>query len=94
MGSCQSAIFWYCLRIIYHPKKEDQIEIAELFNTTPSVLEAILAILSNYRNLCAHEDIVFEHHTERVVPDNKYHQMMNIPKMDGEYIYGKMISLR
>lgn len=70
-------------------KKEDQIEIAEIFGTTPAVLEDILIILSNYRNLCAHEDIVFEHRTERVIPDTKYHEMMNIPKMDGEYIYGK-----
>ena len=70
-------------------KKEDQIEIAEVFNTTPQVLEDILIILSNYRNLCAHEDIVFEHKTERVIPDTKYHNLMNIPQMDGEYIYGK-----
>ena len=70
-------------------KKEDQIEIAEVFGTTPSVLEDILVILSNYRNLCAHEDIVFEHRTERVIPNTKYHENMNIPKMDGEYIYGK-----
>lgn len=70
-------------------KKEDQIEVAETFNTVPSVLEDILIILSNYRNLCAHEDIVFEHKTERVIPDTKCHQIMKIPKMDGEYIYGK-----
>lgn len=70
-------------------KKEDQIEIAEIFDTTPEVLQDILIILSNYRNLCAHEDIVFEHKTERVIPDTKYHEQMNIPKMDGEYIYGK-----
>lgn len=70
-------------------KKEDQIEIAEIFGTTSEVLEDILVILSNYRNLCAHEDIVFEHRTERVIPDTKYHELMNIPKMDGEYIYGK-----
>ena len=70
-------------------KKEDQIEIAEIFNTTPSVLEDTLVILSNYRNLCAHEDIVFEHRTERIIPDTKYHEYMNIPKMDGDYIYGK-----
>ncbi|MBQ8193102.1 MAG: Abi family protein [Bacilli bacterium] len=70
-------------------KKEDQIEIAEVFGTTSDVLEDILVILSNYRNLCAHEDIVFEHRTERVIPDTKYHELMNIPKMDGEYIYGK-----
>lgn len=70
-------------------KHEDKIEIAEVFNTTPSLLEDTLVILSNYRNLCAHEDIVFEHRTERVIPDTDYHEYMNIPKMDGEYIYGK-----
>ena len=70
-------------------KTEDKIEIAEVFNTTPSVLEDTLVILSNYRNLCAHEDIVFEHRTERIIPDTEYHEYMNIPKMDGEYIYGK-----
>lgn len=70
-------------------KKEDQIEVAEIFNTTPEILQDILIILSNYRNLCAHEDIVFEHRTERVIPDTKYHENMNISKMDGEYIYGK-----
>ena len=70
-------------------KREDQLEIAEIFNTTPDVLQDILIILSNYRNLCAHEDIVFEHKTERIIPDTKYHELMNIPKMDGDYIYGK-----
>ena len=70
-------------------KTEDKIEIAEVFNTTPSVLEDTLVILSNYRNLCAHEDIVFEHSTERIIPDTEYHEYMNISKMDGEYIYGK-----
>ena len=75
--------------IVEVKNEEDKIEIAEVFNTTPSLLEDILVILSNYRNLCAHEDIVFEHRTERVVPDTEYHEYMNIPKMDGEYIYGK-----
>ena len=70
-------------------KKEDQLEIAEIFNTTPAFLDEVLSILSNYRNLCAHEDIVFEHKTERQIPDTIYHELMNIPKMDGEYIYGK-----
>ena len=70
-------------------KREDQVEIAEIFGTTPDILQDTLIILSNYRNLCAHEDIVFEHKTERVIPDTKYHELMNIPKMDGAYIYGK-----
>lgn len=70
-------------------KKEDQIDIANIFGTTPQVLGDILILLSNYRNLCAHEDILYDHRTERTVPNTKYHELMNIPKMDGEYIYGK-----
>ena len=70
-------------------KKDDQIEIANIFGTTPQLLGDILILLSNYRNLCAHEDILYDHKTERTVPDTKYHELMNIPKMDGEYIYGK-----
>ena len=70
-------------------KTEDQVEIANVFGTTPKVLSDILILLSNYRNLCAHEEIVYEHRTERVIPDTNYHEIMNIPKMDGEYIYGK-----
>ena len=70
-------------------KKEDQIDIANIFGTTPQILGDILVLLSNYRNLCAHEDILYDHKTERTIPDTKYHESMNIPKMDGEYIYGK-----
>ena len=70
-------------------KPSDQREIASYYKVEPSHLLQFLPILSNYRNLCAHEDIVFEHKTERVIPDTKYHQIMKIPKMDGEYIYGK-----
>lgn len=70
-------------------KREDQDAIADIFETSPEVLSDILVILSNYRNLCAHEDIVYEHRTERIAPDTKYHERLNIPKMDGEYIYGK-----
>lgn len=70
-------------------KKEDKLEVAQMFNTTPEFLESTIIILSNYRNLCAHEDIVFEHRTERIIPDTKYHETMDISKMDGEYIYGK-----
>lgn len=70
-------------------KDKDKESVAETFGIDPNLLEEMLPILSNYRNLCAHEDIVFEHKTERVIPDTKYHNLMNIPQMDGEYIYGK-----
>ena len=70
-------------------KDEDKLEVASVFETPTSYLEIFLPILSNYRNLCAHEDILYEHRTEKVIPDNEYHQQMGILKMDSEYIYGK-----
>ena len=68
---------------------QDQKEIADVFGVSIDSMVDYLPIVANYRNLCAHEDIVFEHKTERVIPDTEYHDMMEIPKMDGEYIYGK-----
>lgn len=70
-------------------KNEDQEEIADVFNVTVSDLLDFLPILANYRNLCAHEDICYEHKTQKVISDSKYHSLLDIPKMDGEYIYGK-----
>ena len=70
-------------------KKEDKLAISSVFGITVEYLESFLPILSNYRNLCAHEDIVFNHKTDRVIPDTEYHSKLNIFRMDDEYIYGK-----
>ena len=70
-------------------KPSDQREIASYYKVEPSHLLQFLPILSNYRNLCAHEDILFEHRTQKVIPDNIYHDELNIPKINDEYIYGK-----
>ena len=70
-------------------KLSDQREIAKEFNIDNESLAVFLPILSNYRNLCAHEDILFEHRTRKFIPDNKYHERLNIPSINGEYIYGK-----
>ena len=70
-------------------KVEDQLSIAEIYDLNVEVLSTYLNILSNYRNLCAHEDILFERRIEKNIVDTKYHRMLNIPIMDDEYIYGK-----
>ena len=69
-------------------KPEDQVEIADTLNISTTHLESFLPILANYRNLCAHEDIVYEHRTEKRIIDTPYHEKLNIPIMDDEYIYG------
>ena len=70
-------------------KRGDQEEIANKFQVSVENLLAFLPILSNYRNLCAHEDILYDHKTQKVIPDNKYLEYLNIPRIDGEFIYGK-----
>mgnify|MGYP003294206085 CR=1 FL=1 len=48
-----------------------------------------LPILANFRNLCAHEDILYENKTQKAIDDTIYHQLLKIPKEDDEYIKGK-----
>ncbi len=70
-------------------KREDQRDIAEVYNISVDDLLVYLPILANFRNLCAHEDIMYDHKTQRMIDDTKYHAFLNIDKTDGEYIYGK-----
>lgn len=75
---------FYCIL-----KNEDKIEISEYYNIDHKDLEIYLYLLANFRNICAHEDILYDHRTQRTIPDNNIHQQLNIEKIDGEYKYGK-----
>lgn len=68
---------------------DDRIAIAEIYKMDIGTLNTYLPILSNYRNLCAHEDILFENKTQKLIGNTVYHSLLNIPKSDGEYVCGK-----
>ena len=70
-------------------KPEDKLAISEYYNLDVETLGLYIGLLANYRNLCAHEDIVFEHRTQKEIPDTKYHWELKIPLTNDEYIYGK-----
>ena len=70
-------------------KKEDKYDITELYDIDLNVFTTYLSIVSNYRNLCAHEDIVYDNRTQKYIDDSIYHKKLHIPMMDDEYIYGK-----
>ncbi len=70
-------------------KKEDQIEIADLLKTDVNKLLSYLPILSNYRNLTAHEDVCYDNKTQASIEDTKYHKLLYVPKREEEYISGK-----
>ena len=72
-------------------KRDDQIDICNIYNVSVDDMIDYLPILSNYRNLCAHEDIVFEHRTQKRISNSFYHKFLNIEMDDFgyEYRYGK-----
>ena len=70
-------------------KPDDKLAIAEYYNLDVETLGIYITLLSNYRNLCAHEDIVYDHRTQKEIPDTKYHMELDIPMMNDEYVYGK-----
>lgn len=75
---------FYCIL-----KNEDKDEIASYYNIHHEDLEIFLYLLANFRNICAHEDILYDHRTQRTIPDNQIHEYLNINKIEGEYQYGK-----
>lgn len=70
-------------------RSDDQKEVADILDVSVDDMLDFLPILANYRNLCAHEDLCYEHKTLNFINDGKYHQLLNIPKTNGEYVYGK-----
>lgn len=70
-------------------KSDDKEEIAKAYNIDVGTMKIYLSLLSNFRNVCAHEDILYDHRTQRVIPNTIYHDKLKIKKCDGEYIYGK-----
>lgn len=70
-------------------KLEEQESIAKDFDIEREKLIIYLPVLANFRNLCAHEDILYEHKAQRPIEDTKYHILLKIPRLNGEFIYGK-----
>lgn len=70
-------------------KYEDKLKIAEFYNLDVDTMGSYISLLSNYRNLCAHEDIVYDHKTQSPIGDTRFHLALDIPTMNDEYIYGK-----
>lgn len=70
-------------------KTDDQKAISSVYHLDNEVFGDYLPILANYRNLCAHEDILYENRTQKAIDDTIFHQMLNIEKNDGEYARGK-----
>lgn len=70
-------------------KYEDQLSVADIYHLRPETLTTYLSILSNYRNLCAHEDILYDNRTQKSISNTKVHTYLNIEQNEEGYKYGK-----
>ncbi|MBQ7137024.1 MAG: Abi family protein [Bacilli bacterium] len=70
-------------------RMDDRVAIAEIYKIDMITLTNYLPILANYRNLCAHEDILYENKTQKIISNTLYHRLLDIEQIDGEYRYGK-----
>lgn len=71
-------------------KIEDKKNIASFYQIDEEEMAVYLNLLSNFRNICAHEDILYDHRTQRTIADTEYHYKLDIPQdEEGIYKYGK-----
>ncbi len=70
-------------------KYDVQQDISKHYAISIEEMTTYLSILANFRNICAHEDILYDRTTEKKIPDTRYHSLLNIPVEKDEFIYGK-----
>lgn len=72
-------------------KQKERIKIAIEFNIAEVELTSLLNILSKTRNLCAHDERLYnyDYKTYTSIDNTKYHAMLKIPQENGRYIIGK-----
>lgn len=68
---------------------DDKISVASYYNVDKEELGIYLSILSNMRNLCAHEEVLYDHRTQKEIENTRFHRNLNIEKYEGMYLYGK-----
>ena len=54
-------------------KVEDKLVIGDLYHMDIETLGIYISLLANFRNICAHEDILYDYRTQRVIPLSLIH---------------------
>ena len=71
------------------PQKMQGLICQDFGNIKKNDMIKYLKVLTLYRNVCAHNERLFSHHTYSSNPDTLIHKKLNIPKHHSKYICGK-----
>lgn len=71
------------------PQKMQGLICQNFGNIKKNDMIKYLKVLTLYRNVCAHNERLFSHHTYSSIPDTFIHKKLNIPKHHSKYICEK-----
>jgi len=72
-------------------KQSERVAISKHFNINEFDLSSLLNILCKTRNLCAHDERLYNYEFQSYtsINDTKYHTLLNLPISNNRYIIGK-----
>ena len=103
-ASCSSVVDQYFSRTFrYRPpltlqvsklyacqKGRVKIQVCKDFGTVRvNEVERMLSIMTKFRNVCAHNDRLFDFRTQDALLDMSIHKRLQIPRKAGRYCFGK-----
>ena len=67
-----------------------QIQVCQDFGSIKiNEMIKMLAVMTKFRNVCAHNDRLFDFRTKDALCDMKIYERLSIPRTSGRYVYGK-----
>lgn len=66
-----------------------RIKVAKHWNIMENELNQHIKTLAFYRNLCAHDERIYNSYINQAIPDTDYHKILQIPKNNNNYVCGK-----
>lgn len=95
----QSVPFWILINVLtigqvsklYAGQKgRVKIQVCKDFGTVRvNEVERMLSIMTKFRNVCAHNDRLFDFRTQDALLDMSIHKRLQIPRKAGRYCFGK-----
>lgn len=71
-------------------KQKERIEISKHWNIKEQELSSYLEVLAYFRNLCAHDDRIYNAKCKKFIANTEYHTALSIPKDEkNQYLFGK-----
>lgn len=71
-------------------KQKERIEVSQHWDIMEQDLSSYIEVLAYFRNLCAHDDRIYNAKCKKLISNTPYHENLQIPKNDkNQYICGK-----